>query len=195
MAFLTRDEIVRSLTGAWHVFLDRQDADHYFNLSITGFWRSFRAVALIVPAYALSTLTAWTTLPAEADEGLFVLSKAVSLAIDWVAFPIVLALVADRLRVSSTYSAYVIVRNWASVIATTPFAIISILYILGPIGQEVASTLSLAVLFVILRYNYLIARRVLQVGIPLAIGVVVVDFILSLSIDAGISALFGVPIQ
>ncbi|MBN8997161.1 MAG: hypothetical protein J0H63_02335 [Rhizobiales bacterium] len=195
MAFLTRDEIVRSITGAWHVFIDRPDADRYFDLSVTGFWRSFRAIVLILPAYALSAATTWTTLPSSMDTTTFFVARTVSLAIDWVAFPIVLALVADRLRVSSTYSAYVIVRNWASVIATTPFAIISILYILGPIGQEVASTLSLAVLFVILRYNYLIARRVLQVGIPLAIGVVVVDFILSLSIDAGISALFGVPIQ
>ena len=195
MAFLTRDEIVRSITSAWHVFIDRPDADRYFDLSVTGFWRSFRAIVLILPAYALSAATTWTTLPSSMDTTTFFVARTVSLAIDWVAFPIVLALVADRLRVSSTYSAYVIVRNWASVIATTPFAIISILYILGPIGQEVASTLSLAVLFVILRYNYLIARRVLQVGIPLAIGVVVVDFILSLSIDAGISALFGVPIQ
>jgi hypothetical protein len=195
MAFLNRDEIVRSLTGAWHVFLDRQDADHYFDLSITGFWRSFRAVALIVPAYALSTLTAWTTLPAEADEGLFVLSKAVSLAIDWVAFPIVLALIADRLKVSGTYSAYVIVRNWGSVIATAPFGVLALLYVVGLIGQEVTGTLSLAILFIVLRYNYLIARRVLQVGVPLAIGIVVADFVLSLAIDAGVSGVFGMPMQ
>jgi hypothetical protein len=194
MAFLTRDEIVRSLTGAWHVFLDRQDADRYFDLSLTGFWRSFRAVALIVPAYALSTLTAWTTLPAEADEALFVLSKAVSLAIDWVAFPIVLALIADRLKVSCTYSAYVIVRNWGSVIATAPFGVLALLYVVGLIGQEVTGTLSLAILFVVLRYNYLIARRVLQVGVPLAIGIVVADFILSLAIDAGVSGVFGMPV-
>ena len=195
MAFLSRDEIVRSLTGAWHVFLDRQDADRYFDLSVTGFWRSFRAVVLVLPAYVLSTLTAWTTLPAEADENLFILAKAVSLAVDWVAFPVVLALIADRLKVSTTYSAYVTVRNWGSVIATAPFGVLALLYVLGLIGQEITGTLSLAILFVVLRYNYLIARRVLQVGVPLAIGIVVADFILSLAIDAGIGGLFGMPME
>jgi hypothetical protein len=195
MAFLSRDEIVRSLTGAWHVFLDRQDADRYFDLSVTGFWRSFRAVVLVLPAYVLSTLTAWTTLPAEVDENLFILAKAISLAVDWVAFPVVLALIADRLKVSTTYSAYVIVRNWGSVIATAPFGVLALLYVLGLIGQEITGTLSLAILFVVLRYNYLIARRVLQVGVPLAIGIVVADFILSLAIDAGIGGLFGMPMD
>lgn len=195
MAFLTRDEIVRSLTGAWHVFIDRPDASDYFDLSVTGFWRSFRAIVLVVPAYMLSALTTWTTLPAEIDGGWFILAKTISLAVDWVAFAVVLALIADRLRVGTTYSAYIIVRNWASVIATAPFGIVALLYVLGLIGQEVAGTLSLAILFVILRYNYLIARRVLQVGMPMAIGVVIADFILSLAIDAGISGLFGVPIQ
>jgi hypothetical protein len=195
MAFLTRDEIVRSLTGAWHVFLDRPDASDYFDLSVIGFWRSFRAILLVVPAYVLSALTTWTTLPAEIDGSWFVAAKTVSLAIDWVAFAVVLALVADRLHVGPTYSAYIIVRNWASVIATAPFGLVALLYVLGLVGQDVAGTLSLAILFVILRYNYLIARRVLQVGVPLAIGIVVADFILSLAIDAGVSGLFGVPIQ
>jgi len=195
MAFLTRDEIVRSLTGAWHVFLDRPDADRYFDLSVTGFWRSFRAIVLVLPAYVLSALTTWTTLPKEMDSTTFFVARTISLAIDWVAFAVVLALVADRLRVSGTYSAYIIVRNWASVIATAPFGIVSVLFIAGVIGQDIAATLSLAVLFIVLRYNYIVARRVLQVGMPLAIGIVVADFILSLAIDAGISGLFGVPLQ
>lgn len=195
MAFLTRDEIVRSLTGAWHVFLDRPDADQYFDLSVTGFWRSFRAIVLVLPAYVLSALTTWATLPAEMDSATFFVARTVSLAIDWVAFAVVLALVADRLKVSNTYSAYIIVRNWASVIATAPFGLVSILFIAGLIGQDIAATLSLAVLFIVLRYNYIVARRVLQVGMPLAIGIVVADFILSLAIDAGISGLFGVPLQ
>ena len=53
---LDRDEIARSLTGAWHLFLDRPDAMRYFDLSIEGFWRSFRAIVLLLPAYILSTL-------------------------------------------------------------------------------------------------------------------------------------------
>ncbi len=197
MAFLDRNEIVRSLAGAWQVFLDRPNAVGYFDVSVGGFWRSFRAIVLILPAYALSGLAEWVATPPEAgvDGTLFILGKAMSLAVDWVAFPIVLALIADRLKVMQTFSAYIIVRNWASVVATAPFGVIAFFYASDMIGQDAASTLSLAVLFVILRYNYLIARRVLQVGVGLAVAIVISDFVLSLAIDAGVTSLFGLAVQ
>ena len=53
---LERDEIARSLTGAWELFLDRPDAMRRFDISMTGFWRSFRAIVLVLPAYLVTSL-------------------------------------------------------------------------------------------------------------------------------------------
>ena len=50
MPFLDRDEIARSLTGAWRVFLDKADAAGFFDLTVSGFWRSFRAIVLMIPS-------------------------------------------------------------------------------------------------------------------------------------------------
>ena len=53
---LDREEIVRSLTGAWELFLDRPGAMRHFDVSVDGFWRSFAAVLLVVPSYAFAVL-------------------------------------------------------------------------------------------------------------------------------------------
>jgi hypothetical protein len=52
-----RDENARSLTGAWHLFLDRSDAMRFFDVSVDGFWRSFGAILLILLAYILVVLS------------------------------------------------------------------------------------------------------------------------------------------
>ena len=53
---MDRAEIARSLTGAWRLFLGRPDAMRFFDTSVDGFWRSFRAIILVAPLYALTAL-------------------------------------------------------------------------------------------------------------------------------------------
>ena len=48
-----------------------------------------------------------------------------------------------------------------------------------------------AALVVVLRYNYLIARRALDASAGLAIGIVVLDFVVSLTLTFGLDAAFG----
>lgn len=73
MPFLDRDEIARSLTGAWRVFLDKPDAAQFFDLSVEGFWRSFRAFGLMIPFYGLVAAAEYRALiAANADVGVTV---------------------------------------------------------------------------------------------------------------------------
>jgi hypothetical protein len=195
---LDRDEIIRSLTGAFEVFLDRPDAMRLFDVSVAGFWRSFRAILLVAPVYALSALAERQVaigdpiVAARFDDALFLVDKVLSLAIDWVMLPIVLAAIAGRIGVARTYPAFIIVRNWGSVLAILPFGAVGLLFVLDIIGAETADVLSLASLFVVLRYNYLIARRALEAPVGLAIAVVIGDFVLSLAIAAAVDLSLGV---
>lgn len=201
MAILTREEIARSLTGAWYVFLDRPDAAQLFDVSVNGFWRSFRAIVLVAPAYALSAMVEREVILAGlVDAGnwsdqQFIVAKVLTLCLDWIALPLLLALVAGQLGVSRTYSAFVVARNWGAVLAIAPFGAIALLYLLGIFGEEATNIGSLVILVIILRYNYLIARRVLGLDTAFAIGLVVADFALSFSIAAFVDGLAGVSGQ
>ena len=181
-----RDEIVRSLTGAWTLFLDRADAMRFFNVSIDGFWRSFYAILLILPAYLIVVVAERARIFSEPatgvgfDGGAFFINKILMIGLDWVTLPIILALVAGPLGVARTYVPYVVARNWAAVLATTPFGIIELFYLLGLIGSGVAGLIALVVLVIVIRYNYLIARRALGADIGLAVGLIIADLAISL---------------
>ena len=194
---LDREEVVRSLTGAWELFLDRPDAVRRFDVSVAGFWRSFQAILLVAPLYALASFAERQAIladPAGAagfDDTLFALDRVLSLAIDWVTLPIILALIAGRIGIARTYPAFIVARNWGAVLSMLPFGLIGLAMGLGWIDGEAAQILSLAGLFLVLRYSYLIARRALEVPAAIAIALVVGDFLLSLAIAASVDAIFG----
>jgi hypothetical protein len=187
---LDRDEIVQSLTGAWRLFLDRPDAMRYFDVSVDGFWRSFAAVVLIAPAYILFAALERTEILAEPiidpafSDGAFFANKVLTLALDWVALPLLLALVAGPLGVGRAYASFVVARNWCAVLATAPFGLVALLSLLGFLGAGPANFISLLILVVIIRYNFIIARRALGADIGLAVGVVVADLAISFALIA-----------
>ena len=194
---LTREEIVRSLTAAWDLFLDRPGAIRNFDISVDGFWRSFAAVILVVPSYALAVL-AERVLTGVMDPGApvqdgtaFVLKNVTGLGLDCVALPVILALLARPLGIGRHYAAFVVARNWGAVIAAVPFGVIGLLIVLGLVGGELANLLMFAALIVVLRYTYLIARRALDASLGFAIGIVVLDFVVSLTIALSLDGLFA----
>lgn len=194
---LRRDEIVRSLTGAWSLFLDRSDAMRHFDVSADGFWRSFYVIVLILPAYALIALSeqgrilADPVLAAGFDSNAFVINKSLTLVFNWIMLPVVLALAAPPLGVSRSYAAFIVARNWGTFISVSLFALMDVLFLLGILGERVAGYMFLLTFVVVIRYDYLIARRALGVDIPFAIGVVVGDFAISLAIFSVANSFIG----
>ena len=162
---LDREEITRSLTGAWELFLDRPGAMRLFDVSVDGFWRSFAAVLLVAPSYAFAVLSDRhmaavmdPSAPAQGDLA-FIVKSVVGLGLDWIALPVILALLAPPLGIGSRYAAFIVARNWGAVLGAIPFGAIGLLIVLGLVGGDLANLLMFVALIVVLRYNYLIARR------------------------------------
>jgi len=193
----TSEEIARSLAAAWDLFLDRAGAVRRFDASVEGFWRSFAAVILVAPSYAFAVLAdarmAAGMDPAAPVEGgaLMVVHNAVGLLLDWVALPLILALLARPLGISRHYAEFIVARNWCAVIAAVPFGLIGALMLVGVIDDEFGSILMFAALVVVLRYNYIIARRALDAGAGFALGIVVLDFAVSLTLALAVDAVFA----
>jgi hypothetical protein len=194
---LDREEIVRSLTAAWELFLDRPGAMRNFDVSVDGFWRSFAAVILVVPSYALAVLAerqlsaAIDPAAPVQDGAAFLVQNVLGLGLDWVALPVILALLARPLGIARHYPEFVVARNWGAVIAAVPFGVIGLLIVLGLLGGELANLLMFAALIIVLRYTYLIARRSLDVSLGFAIGIVVLDFVVSLTLALALDGIFA----
>lgn len=198
---LERDEVVRSLDGAWRLFLDRPDAVRRFDLSVEGFWRSFRAIVLVAPSYVAAMLARREAILTDAipDDTFtnlgFAAERTFALGLEWVLLPLFFALMAPPLGLGRTYPTFVIAHNWCMVIAALPSGAIGLLYLIGAVGSEGANVLSLVVLIVVARYLYLVARRALAANVGLAIGAVVFEILLGLAIAAALASVFGTDVS
>ena len=195
---ITRREAERALVGAWRLFLNQPDALKFFDTGINGFWRSFQAILLVGPAYAIAALADRVTVahalpPGTFSDGIFWSAKVVSLCIDWVAFPLLLAALAGFMGLGRGYVAYIAVRNWATVLMTLPFTAIAVLQMLG-IGDDVLLLPSLAALVFSLRLTFMIARRTLGVAVDVAGALVALDWLVSIAIVLIIDRITGYPL-
>lgn len=195
---ITRPEIYGALTGAWRLFIGKPDALRYFDTSTEGFWRSFQAIVLVAPIYVVTSFADRTGAFSDAialgtiSEGTFWTAKALTLAVDWVALPLLLAALAGQIGIKRAYPVYIVVRNWATPVMTLPFALLAVLQSAGVLAGDAIVVASLAALAFALRFSYVIVRKTLDVALDVAIGIVALDFLLSLAIALTIGRLTGI---
>jgi hypothetical protein len=190
-----RAEIQRSLAGAWNLFLGRPDALRAFDTSLEGFWRSFQAILVVAPLYFLTALTDQMGVVGDAGTAVtpekFWATELLSLVLDWIALPALLAVIGGLVGIKQRYPAYIVVRNWATPVMLAPFAAIALLSVIG-IGEEILLIPSLAAVAFSLRFSYLIVRRTLGVEIDVAIAFVLLDVFVSLAVVKVVGRLTGI---
>ena len=197
MAGTLPGEVGRAIDGALALFIGRPAPPGSFDVTAGGFWRSFGAIVLVLPSFAVM-LAAELGMGAAAEvaEGQdeaawFVASRLVGLAIDWAALPVVLAALAGPLGIGGRYVGFVVVRNWGSVVAAAVYALPALLYNLGLVGESTAILLSLVAFVAVVRFQYAIVRAALATPVPTSIGLVVLDLALSLVIGEMVARLAG----
>ncbi|MBJ3775374.1 hypothetical protein [Acuticoccus mangrovi] len=181
---LSTAEITGSLRGAWQLFCNRPDGLRALDRSVTGFWRSFRVIVLLLPINAITMLAVSRMGRGTESFGDLFLGGLPVLLLDWIAFPVVMAVAAGSLGVKATYVSYVVARNWAAPISSAILAIPFILQGAGWVEPTLAVILSLIAMGLVLRYHYLILRIALGTTVPISIGLVIVDMLLSLLLVA-----------
>ena len=176
-----------NLAGAWLVMRGRAEGLNRLDLSLEGFWRSFAAILLIVP-FALVGLISQRTLAPEEGEPAVVLTErglgleAVALLGDWLTFPLIFALMAGPLGLAARYVPFIVARNWASVIITAIVSIVHAGHIVGLVPSELASLLLFLAIALALRFSYVIARTTLAVPLTVALPIVLLDLLISLTV-------------
>ncbi len=195
---MDRVEIVRSLTGAWRLFLGKPDAMRFFDASVDGFWRSFRAIILVAPLYGLTALADRHDLLTDANPTddftnvQFWAAKALTLGLDWLTLPLLLGLIAGFIGIRRGYPGYIVARNWATVLMIVPFAAIGLIDLAGLATPTMLVLPSLVALVATFRMSYEIARKSLGAGADVAVAFVILDFLVSLAIVMTANRLFGI---
>jgi hypothetical protein len=179
-------EVASSLYGAWCLVKRDSDGMRWFNLSVTGFWRSFFAAAIILPFYVGFAWLDATKRAEEAEQAAAPVDEAwltpalVGYVAAWVATPLVLLALAKLLDRTRAYAAMVIASNW---VAVPEFAILAAASLLALAVPALAGILLIGGLAAVLMIDYFVARIAFQVGPGQAVAVVAVTFLTTLVID------------
>ena len=184
-------EIQRSVQGAWLLAKGDTRGMNLFDLSVEGFWRSFAAMLIVAPVYALVLLAQPVPADSEPDSltGML-LAEAVAYVVGWVAFPVAAIFLTRLLGLAAGYVPLVVANNWSAVVQIAFYAAVVVLGTLLP-GELRAISL-LAATLAILVYQWFVIRTALDTGGGIALGIVVVDVLLSLAVSRGMDGLLGV---
>ena len=180
-----------NLAAAWQLMLGRAEGLARLDTTIEGFWRSFGVILLVLPLSLLAS-AGFNAMVPEEDVGADWLDWAyvVILGIDWVAFPVVFALIARRIGLSSRYIPFITARNWGAAIVGTVYAVGGLPGLIVPVPLIAGALINFICLGILLRLVYLLARTALAIGPATAIPVVALDLLLSLVIQLGLGTAF-----
>ena len=190
---VSADEFGRSLRGTAALLNRRPEGLAAFNVSEAGFWRSFAAILLTLPAYIVALALERHRLGLDAggaflfsDPGLAVRLAAGQVA-SFVAMPLAMIPIARRFGWGERYVPFVVVMNWAGVFGSLLLALPGVLYLVGFETAGLTDLFSLACIALLLHLSWFVARVTLKTG-PVAAAAIT---LLGLGLDLAIGTVFG----
>jgi hypothetical protein len=174
--------VLRALIGAYRVLRRDPSGPRLMDLSVSGFWRSFESMAIAAPVLVLDMAFQESARGLAAAPGFerlrYVLVESCSYVVGWLAYPLILAFLLPALGAGARFVPYVIVHNWASVWLALLLIPGEAAYLLGLLSVSQAMLVTLALLVLVLRCQFVIARDVLKAGRGLAAALVAFEFAL-----------------
>lgn len=174
-------EISRSVTGCYRFVRGDKQAFQYFNLSIEGFYRSFLAMALIIPVIIIYSLVFARMSEQEINLFSLVFHEMAISFVSWTIYLSALYMLARYFGVAGNFPTFVIVYNWSQVF----FALIWLpLTVLAITLKSPSAMAIVSMIFISASYFYLwyIIMRSLAVATMTAVGFAVLEFLVSLMV-------------
>ena len=143
-------EIQRNLAGAWRLMTGRADGLRLLDLSADGFWDSFMAIPVALPALAIGWIVSANGLvDGESGRLSIVLTLAIVDLVVWIAPLIVFVVAAPQLGLSDRVSQLVVAYNWGEALMSW-LALPVVLFALSFDGDRQITDAAMLLLFIVL---------------------------------------------
>jgi hypothetical protein len=180
-------EVSAALAGSMALLRGDRQAMTHFDVSLAGFWRSFRVALLLAPTLGLDILVDRALIGemARADVDLpgAILARVLNYAAGFAVFPLVLVLLAGPLALKASYVPFIVARNWTTIVGIVPLTLASLAYVVGLFGHEAFAFANMVSLAFNLFYAYRVALIAAAVPPGQAAGLVALDLVLTLIVN------------
>jgi hypothetical protein len=177
-------EVQRAFAGTLRLARGDRQGLYFFDRSLDGFWRSFRAAAICYPLYiVLLTMRVTVAEWQEAGGGLVILVQSIAYVIGWVAFPLATLALTRRLGCEERFFDFMVPYNWFQLPQSLLFVLVGLESEAGVLGSATAQAIETVAVIAVLAYEWFLARVSLEIPGPAAALVVVIDVVLGVVID------------
>lgn len=189
--WLATDEVTRSLRGSWHLMTRGSEALKELDLSSKGFWRSFAALILTLPAM-ITILAAERVIDGLPNAGnmfdspVLVASVIGAEALAIILVPAMLVGLSPGLVQTPRFTSFVIAWNWAGIVSVSLMAVPATVFAIGWAPAPLAAVQTLAFAAIVLRLRYCVAKAAF--GPASGAGVIVLASVIA---DYSVIRLFG----
>jgi hypothetical protein len=168
-------EIQHYFAGAWRLAKGDTGGMEHFDFSADGFWRSFWALVIVAPGYAIlvadqyarggQPVAFWPTFVAE----------SLSYLLGWAAFPVVAIFLARFFDVAERYVPLIVALNWSSMVQMVAFLVpIAFGVLLSP---AVVTFFLMLVSGAVLFYQGFIIKTALGCPVGIAVAFLAADLV------------------
>ncbi|PVE22440.1 hypothetical protein DC522_21395 [Microvirga sp. KLBC 81] len=194
---VTADEVNRSFRGTLDLLHSRAEGLKSFDMSERGFWRSFTAIWLTLPAYVVSLAFERLRLGLlQPDRSLLDnvwidLVVALGHVASFMVLPLAMIWIARRFNLTKAYVPFVIVTNWITAMGLLVLSVPAMLLLLGWATPALASVFSLAFAVIIVRMQWFATKATLGLSNLPAIGIVLLGIVLNSCVGSITRSLLG----
>ncbi|SRR5260221_3269717 len=164
----------------------------FFDISLDGFWRSFRAALICYPMYLI--LLAFRVTEAQwaaSGVGRIVAVETIAFVISWTAFPLLMLPLSRALSRENRFLAFMVAYNWCQIPQTVLFLIVGLDVATGILPGAAAEVAGIAAGIAVMVYEWYIARVALALPGVQAILVVLLDLVLGTALSQVAEALYS----
>ena len=189
------EDIQQYLTGAWRLMMGKPDGIRLLDISADGFWNSFFAIVISLPALVVGWVAVANELSQDPDvaSGRFSIFLRLGL-VDigaWVLPLAALALVAKPAGIGGRFVHYVVATNWGSALIVWSMLPPALLRLFFPAASDTASAISLVLFAISMVLSWRLTNAALGRGPSIASAVFAGMFAVSLAVLFALQALFG----
>ena len=169
-----------ALTGALRLARGDPGGLACFDPTEEGFWHSFRAAVLCYPLYLiLLSFPIQIGDVVEVDAWRVLAVETIHYVISWVAFPLLMLPLVDRLHRGDRYFGFMVAYNWCQVPQTVVFAVVALAGAVGLLSAEGMLVADLFAGLAALVYEWYVSRVALAISGSRAALVILADVILA----------------
>ena len=175
-------EVRLALAGTWRLARGDRGGLSYFDRSFVGFWRSFRAAIISYPLYLVLLAMRVSVGDWQRSGGLRIVTvETIGYVIGWVAFPLLMMTVTQRLGRAHRFFDFMVPYNWCQLPQSALFVLAGLAVEGGMLGPQPGESIGIVAVFATLVYEWYvwyIARVALDTTTLAAVFVALLDLVL-----------------